>query len=54
MVNLADFSPNWDILPGILYVYIIYITGRISAAAKAGDNIFLGCRVAHLGCGVAQ
>ncbi len=54
MVNLADFFPNWNILRGILSVYIIYITGRICAAAMAGDIIFYGCRVAHLGCVVAQ
>ncbi len=33
---------------------VIYIAGRISAAVMAGDIIYLGCRVAHLGWGVAQ
>jgi hypothetical protein len=32
--------PNWDISRGFLYVYLIYITGRISAAGMAGDIIF--------------
>ncbi len=33
--------------------HLRYITGWISAAAMTGDIIFLGCRIAHLGCGVA-
>jgi hypothetical protein len=39
--TLADFFPNWDISRGFLYVCIIYIAGRISAAVMAGDIIFL-------------
>ena len=38
--TLADFLPNWDISRGFLYVCIIYIAGRISAAVRAGDIIF--------------
>ncbi len=37
--TLADFSPKWDISRSFLYVYIIYIAGRISAAVTAGDLI---------------
>ncbi len=38
--TLADFLPNWDISRGFLSVYLIYITGRVSAAVMAGDIIF--------------
>jgi hypothetical protein len=37
----VDFLTNWDISRGFLYVCIIYIAGRISAAVMAGDIIFL-------------
>ena len=39
--TLADFFPNWDISRGFLYVCIIYIAGRISAAVMAGDIILI-------------
>ncbi len=35
--TLLDFLPNWNISRGFLYVCIIYIAGRISAAVRAGD-----------------
>ncbi len=47
--TLADFLPNCDISRGFLYVCIIFIAGRISAAVMAREIIFLGCRVGHLG-----
>jgi hypothetical protein len=40
--TLADFFPNWDISRGFLYVCIIYIAGRISAAVMAGNIILFG------------
>jgi hypothetical protein len=39
--TLEDFFPNLEFSRGFLYVYLIYIAGRISAAAMgAGDIIF--------------
>ncbi len=40
MVNLGGFFPKLEFSRGFLYVYLIYIAGRISAAAMAGYIIF--------------
>ena len=40
MVYFGGFFPKLEFLRGFLSVYIIYITGRVSAAVMAGDIIF--------------
>jgi hypothetical protein len=40
MVTFCGFFPKLRHFAGFLYVYIIYIAGRISSAAMAGDIIF--------------
>ncbi len=40
MVYFGGFFPKLGFSRGFLYVYLIYIAGRISAAAMAGDIIF--------------
>jgi hypothetical protein len=39
--TLADFLPNCDISRGFLYVCIIYIAGRISAAVHDGRGHYI-------------
>ena len=40
MVYFGGFFAKLKFSRGFLYVYLIYIAGRISAAVMAGDNIF--------------
>jgi hypothetical protein len=51
--TLADFLPNCDISRGFLNVFISLVES-LQLCMMAGDVIFSGCRVAHLGWGVAQ
>jgi hypothetical protein len=41
VVYFGGFFAKLEFSRGFLYVYLIYIAGRISAAAMAGDIIFL-------------
>jgi hypothetical protein len=40
VVYFGGFFPKLEFSQGFIYVYLIYIAGRISAAAMAGDIIF--------------
>ena len=40
MVYFGGFFPKLEFSQGFIYVYLIYIAGRISAAAMAGYIIF--------------
>ncbi len=40
MVYFGGFFPKLEFSRGFLYVCIIYISGRISAAVRAGDIFF--------------
>ncbi len=56
MVNFGGFFPKLGHFAGFS-LHIITFAVRISEAAMGGLHIvfiFLGCREAHLGCGVAQ